>query len=170
MIIEVQNSQFHVFQILIGVNYFKEIKRFLHISYGLVKNDDKHYKLFPAINKIHKRLRLVPIEEGLGVDQKVILLKGKSSLKQYNPRKPRKLTINFLFSVTYLVLVITSKFSLETLMTYVHQMIHIWGQAAMLLFNLQGLHLTSAFINFTRITGSIVFCYKFSCMDVVFLY
>ena len=142
----------------------------MHISYGLVKNDDKHYKLFPEINKIHKRLRLVPIEEGLGVDQKVILLKGKSSLKQYNPRKPRKLTINFLFSVTYLVLVITSKFSLGSLMTYVHQMIHIWVQAAMLLFNLQGLHLNSAFINFTWITGSLVFCYKFSCMNVVFLY
>ena len=36
-------------------------------------------------------------------------------------------------------------------------------QVVMLLFDLQELYLTSAIINFTLITGSIVFHYKFSC-------
>ena len=47
-------------------------------------------KLRPVIDSINERLRLVPIEECLAVDEQIIPFKGKSSLKQYNPKKPHK--------------------------------------------------------------------------------
>ena len=76
---------------LMGVNIFKEIKRFMHFNYNCVKNvDDKLHKLRPVIDNINERLRLVPIEECLAVDEQIIPFKGKSSLKQYNPKKPHK--------------------------------------------------------------------------------
>ena len=51
---------------LMGVNHFKEIKRFMHFNDNSVKNvDDKLQKLRPVIDSINKRLRLVPIEECL---------------------------------------------------------------------------------------------------------
>ena len=52
--------------------------------------DDKLHKLCPVIDSINERLRLVPIEECLAVDEQIIPFKGKSSLKQYNPKKPHK--------------------------------------------------------------------------------
>ena len=52
--------------------------------------DDKLQKLRPVIDSINKRLRLVPIEECLAADEKIIPFKDKTSLKQYNPKKPHK--------------------------------------------------------------------------------
>ena len=76
---------------LMGVNRFKEIKRFMHFNDNSVKNaDDKLFKLHPVIDSITECLRLVPIEECLAVDEQIIPFKGKSSLKQYNPKKPHK--------------------------------------------------------------------------------
>ena len=48
------------------------------------------HKLRPVIDSINERLRLVPIEECLAVNEQIILFKGKSSLKQYNPKTPHK--------------------------------------------------------------------------------
>ena len=74
-----------------GVNHFKEIKRFMHFNDNSVKNvDDKLHKLRPVIDSINERLRLVPIEECLAVDEQIIPFKGKSSLKQCNPKKRHK--------------------------------------------------------------------------------
>ena len=76
---------------LMGVNRFKEIKRFMHFNDNSVENvDDKLHKLRPVIDNISELLRLVPIEECLAVDEQIIPFKGKSSLKQYNPKKPHK--------------------------------------------------------------------------------
>ena len=76
---------------LMGVNRFKEIKRFMHFNDNSVKNtDDKLHKLRLAIDKINEPLRLIPFEEHLAVDEQIIPFKGKSSLKQYNPKKPHK--------------------------------------------------------------------------------
>ena len=73
------------------VNRFKEIKWFMHFNDNSVKDvDDKLYKLRPVIDSINERLRLVPIEECLAVHEQTIPFKGKSSLKQYNPKKPHK--------------------------------------------------------------------------------
>ena len=67
---------------LMGVNRFKEIKWFMHFNDNSVKNvDDKLHKLRPVIDSINERLRLVPIEECLAVDEQIIPFKGKSSLK-----------------------------------------------------------------------------------------
>ena len=45
-----------------------------------------------------------------------------------------------------------------------------WAQIVMPLFNLQGIHLTSTNINFTLITSSVVFHWKFPCINLVFFY
>ena len=74
-----------------GVNRLKEIRRFMYFNDNSVKNtDDKLHKRNPVIDSINECLRLVPIEECLAVDEQIIPLKGKSSLKQYNPKKPHK--------------------------------------------------------------------------------
>ena len=78
--------------------------------------------------------------------------------------------MKFFFSVEYLVSVTTSISLLANLTLYMQQMNQIWVQVVMLLFDLQGLYLTSAIINFTLIAGSIVFRGKFSCINVVFFY
>ena len=106
--------------------------------------DDKLHKLCLVIDNINKRLRLVPTEECLAVNEQIIPFKGKSSLKQYNPKKPHNWGIKFLFSAEHLVSVTTLRSSLANLTTYVHQMKQIWVQVVMLSFNLQGLYLTSA--------------------------
>ena len=43
--------------------------------------------MVPSINE---HLRLVPIKECPAVDEQIKPFKGKSSLKQYNPKKPHK--------------------------------------------------------------------------------
>ena len=84
--------------------------------------DDKLQKLCPVIDSINKRLRLVPIEECLAADEKIIPFKDKSSLKKYNPKKPHK------WGYKVFVLSGVSGFSykfeisLAKLTTYVHQM------------------------------------------------
>ena len=110
--------------------------------------------MVPSINE---HLRLVPIEECLAVDDQSIPFKGKNSLKQCNPKKPHKSGYKVFVLAEYLVSVTTLRSSLANLATYVHQMNQIWVQVVMLLFDLQGLYLTSAITNFTLITGSIVF-------------
>ena len=84
--------------------------------------DDKLQKLCPVIDSINKRLRLVPIEECLAADEKIIPFKDKSSLKLYNPKKPHKW--GYKVFVLSRVSGFSYKFetSLAKLTTYVHQM------------------------------------------------
>lgn len=78
-------------------NRFEEIKRFLHF----VNNDDmlqstnpdfdKLQKIRPVLSMVKQMLLQVPKEEYLAVDEQIVPTKtSKSSLKQYNPKKPHK--------------------------------------------------------------------------------
>lgn len=77
-------------------NRFEELKRFLHFTNNedtVPINDpnyDKLQRIRPLINKIHERLLLLPREEYLAIDEQVIPTKARSTLKNYNPKKPHK--------------------------------------------------------------------------------
>ncbi|KAJ8945544.1 hypothetical protein NQ318_020390 [Aromia moschata] len=51
---------------------------------------DKLFKIRPFLEKVKERLLLVPKEEHLAVDEQIIPTKARSSIKQYNPKKPHK--------------------------------------------------------------------------------
>lgn len=77
-------------------NRFEELKRFLHFTNNedtVPINDpnyDKLQRIRPLINKIRERLLLLPREEYLAIDEQVIPTKARTSLKNYNPKKPHK--------------------------------------------------------------------------------
>lgn len=47
-------------------------------------------KIRPLIDAISEQLSLVPLEEHLSVDEQIIRFKGRSTLNQYCPTKPKK--------------------------------------------------------------------------------
>lgn len=52
---------------------------------------DKLYKLRPLISKLNQNYgKLYNVSKALSIDDSMILFKGRSSLKQYNPKKPIK--------------------------------------------------------------------------------
>ncbi|CAH1982931.1 unnamed protein product [Acanthoscelides obtectus] len=77
-------------------NRFEEIRRFLHFNDNTSQAPqgqpgyDKLFKIRPFLNKIRERFLLVPKEEHMAVDKQIIPTKARSSLKQYNPKKPHK--------------------------------------------------------------------------------
>ncbi|XP_065670191.1 piggyBac transposable element-derived protein 2-like [Hydra vulgaris] len=74
-----------------SLNSFEEIKRFLHFSNNNKATcGDKLHKVRPLITKLVEHLKNISIEENLAVDEQIIPFKGRSSLKQYNPKKPHK--------------------------------------------------------------------------------
>lgn len=77
-------------------NRWEAVKRSLHfndnsnyIPLGQAGHD-KLFKLRPLLTSLGERLLLVPKEEYLAVDEQIIPTKARSSLKQYNPKKPHK--------------------------------------------------------------------------------
>ncbi|KAJ8943326.1 hypothetical protein NQ314_009786 [Rhamnusium bicolor] len=77
-------------------NRFEEIKIFLHFKDNGVEAKygepgyDKLFKIRPLLDKIRERFLLVPNEEHMAVHEQIIPTKARSSLKQYNPKKPHK--------------------------------------------------------------------------------
>ena len=54
-------------------------------------NKDKLYKLCPLINSLNDNfIMLHNVSRQVSIDESMILFKGRSSLKQYNPMKPIK--------------------------------------------------------------------------------
>lgn len=51
---------------------------------------DRLAKVRPLIDTINEQLSLVTLEEHLSIDEQIIPFKGRSSLKQYCPKKPKK--------------------------------------------------------------------------------
>ena len=57
----------------------------------LAENKGKLYKLRPLITSLKENfVKLYDASRYLGVDESMILFKGRSSIKQYNPKKPTK--------------------------------------------------------------------------------
>ena len=77
----------------ISVNRFEHIKNSLHINDNQSCPEncaDKLYKLRPLIDYLKKTFNEITPMEKLCTDEKIVLLKEKSALKQYNPQKPKK--------------------------------------------------------------------------------
>nr|XP_050043543.2 piggyBac transposable element-derived protein 3-like [Dermacentor andersoni] len=51
---------------------------------------DRLAKVRPLIDTVNEQLSLVPLEEHLSIDEQIIPFKGRSSLRQYCPKKPKK--------------------------------------------------------------------------------
>lgn len=77
-----------------SVNRFEEIRRYLHFtdtSSIPPDNKDKAIRIRPVLNKLHETFHnAVEPEEYHSVDEMMIPFKGRSSLKQYLPKKPKK--------------------------------------------------------------------------------
>ena len=75
-------------------NRFYQILSNLHVNDSdQVPADikDKLYKLRPTTNKLNANfMKLYDVSERVSIDKSMILFKGRSSLKQYNPMKPIK--------------------------------------------------------------------------------
>ena len=75
-------------------NRFYQILSNLHVNDNdqvPADNKDKLYKLRPMINKLNANfMKLYNVSERVSIDESMILFKGRSSLKQYNPMKPIK--------------------------------------------------------------------------------
>lgn len=71
------------------LNQFEDIKRFLHFSDNSAHAvDDKLKKIRPIIEHLRNRYKTVNMEEHVNVDEQMVPFKGRSCLRQYNPRKP----------------------------------------------------------------------------------
>ena len=86
------SSEFRVDQVAdtMTLNRFEDIKRFLHFSDNSVEGSDKIKKIRPLVEKLRERYKTVPKEEHLSVDEQIVPIKGRSCLRQHNPRKPHK--------------------------------------------------------------------------------
>lgn len=51
---------------------------------------DKLHKIRQLIERLRTRFVSVPLEENLSVDEQIVPFKGRSCLRQYNPKKPHK--------------------------------------------------------------------------------
>ena len=72
-------------------NRFEELKRFLHFSdNNSATNGDKIAKIRPLLEHLRAKFKSIPMEENLSIDEQIVPFKGRSCLRQYNPRKPHK--------------------------------------------------------------------------------
>lgn len=53
-------------------------------------NKDRLFKIRPLVDSMQDKFRSIPKYEYLCVDEQIVPYKGKSSLKMYNPKKPKK--------------------------------------------------------------------------------
>ncbi|XP_024119090.1 piggyBac transposable element-derived protein 3 [Oryzias melastigma] len=70
---------------------WEEIKRNLHFCDNTApKNDDKLYKIRLIIDSLLPKFQALPQNQMLCIDEQMVPFKGRSSLKQYIPKKPYK--------------------------------------------------------------------------------
>ena len=69
---------------------FLTMKRYLHFCDNGVANDDRLLKIRALIEMIKQQFKKVPLEENLSIDELMVPFKGRSSLKQYLPKKLHK--------------------------------------------------------------------------------
>ena len=72
---------------------FKTIKRMFHVSDNESRPadcQDKLYKIRPLVDAVQEKVRGIIPAEKLSIDEQVVPFKGKSVLRTYNPKKPKK--------------------------------------------------------------------------------
>ncbi len=81
---------------LLSRDRFKQLKKFLHFNDNSKapgrkdKDYDKLYKIRPLLRMLRDNCSKVTPEEHNSVDEQIIPFKGKSSLRRYMPKKPKK--------------------------------------------------------------------------------
>lgn len=78
---------------IMTINRFEKIKSCLHCNDNMQRPSNctnKLYKLQPIIDMLKDSFSSLRHEEMLCIDEQVVPFKGMSSLKQYNPQKPKK--------------------------------------------------------------------------------
>ncbi|KAK1904797.1 PiggyBac transposable element-derived protein 3 [Dissostichus eleginoides] len=75
---------------------WEAIKRNIHfedntqlIPRGQSGHDQLH-KVRPLLTSLLESFQAIPMDERLCVDEQIVPFKGRSGLKQYNPRKPKR--------------------------------------------------------------------------------
>lgn len=76
-------------------NRWEEIKSNIHCNDNTNfnprdPNRDRLFKVRPLIDFLQEKFREIPKDQYICVDEQIVPYKGKSSLKQYNPKKPKK--------------------------------------------------------------------------------
>lgn len=81
---------------IMSLNRWEELKRFIHfndnstfIPRGQPGHDQLH-KIRPLLDLLRARMNEVPREEKLCIDEQIVPFKGRSTIKQYNPKKPHR--------------------------------------------------------------------------------
>lgn len=81
---------------VMSLTRWEAIKRCLHFNDNNslptreMPNFDELYKIRPLLDHILPKLREIPMQEMLCVDEQMVPFKGKSRIKQYLPSKPKK--------------------------------------------------------------------------------
>ena len=57
---------------------------------SFLPSDDKFSKIRPMITHLQEKFRVIPMIQNLCINEQLVPFKGKSSLKQYMPKKPHK--------------------------------------------------------------------------------
>ena len=72
---------------------FETVKRNIHCNDNAARKQDctdKLYKLRPVVESLLSKFNPITPEEKLSIDEQVVPFKGSSSIKMYNPKKPKK--------------------------------------------------------------------------------
>ena len=73
---------------------YEEIKRNIHLNDNEARPADcadKLYKVRRLVSKLQEKFSSLAPSEHLSIDEQIIPFKGKSGLKQYNPKKAQKM-------------------------------------------------------------------------------
>ncbi|KAL2085028.1 hypothetical protein ACEWY4_020546 [Coilia grayii] len=79
-----------------SVNRWETIKRYLHFNNNEEQvpaghpGYDRLFKLRPLLTALKSSFNTVPMQEMLCVDEQIVPFKGKSGIKQYNPKKTKR--------------------------------------------------------------------------------
>ena len=87
-----QHLQYQNICIVMSVSRFEKFKRFLHCNDNRsipIDCTDKLYKIRPVIDTLLEYFQLSAPTEYLCIDEKMVLFKGRSKLRQYNPKNPK---------------------------------------------------------------------------------
>lgn len=91
-----KNTQVEKVSSVMSRDRWEEIKRNLHCNDNTAQvapgdpNRDKLFKVRPLIDSLQVKFRELPKTQFLCVDEQIVPFKGRSGLKQYNPKKPNK--------------------------------------------------------------------------------
>ncbi|GBP23668.1 PiggyBac transposable element-derived protein 4 [Eumeta japonica] len=104
---------------IMSCNRFEEIKRFIHFNDNLTQipkgqpGYNPLHKIQPLLELLRQRILTVPKEQYMAVDEQIIPTKSRSSMRQYNPKKPHKWGYKTLSLAAVQDLVLILKYILE---------------------------------------------------------